>query len=198
MTRLGRPAEAIEPLRQAVAGNPLDLIAARTLFSALGVVGDGRHAEAIPLLRESLDLASLDLSIRPKLYWLVGRCHQALGQGQEALFLCRKGREQFPGDVELLSLEGLLLQEAGDFAGAEARFQQLLQTRPGQYFGSFDLGILTYKTRHQLALLYHQQGRLAEAEAQWRAVVQEQPQFWPAWQGLKEIGAKKDPETDQK
>jgi Flp pilus assembly protein TadD len=38
-----------------------------------------------------------------------------------------------------------------------------------------------------LALLYHRKGMMAEAEAQWRAVVLEQPEHLPAWLGLGEL-----------
>jgi hypothetical protein len=36
-------------------------------------------------------------------------------------------------------------------------------------------------------VLYREQGRLAEAEAQWRAALAEQPQFTPALNGLKQL-----------
>ena len=49
-----------------------------------------------------------------------------------------------------------------------------------------DTGLAGYKARHNLAVVYREQGRLAEAETQWRAAVEEQPGFAPAWMGLGE------------
>jgi tetratricopeptide (TPR) repeat protein len=87
----------------------------------------------------------------------------------------------------LLFVEGLLRRDAGDAAGAEACLVRLLQTPPGNHFASVDTGLLGYKTRHHLALLYAAQGRLAEAEAAWRAALAERPNFLPAWRGLADL-----------
>jgi hypothetical protein len=43
-----------------------------------------------------------------------------------------------------------------------------------------------FKTRHNLALVYRDQGRAAEAEAQWRVVLAERPDFAAGWLGLGE------------
>jgi Flp pilus assembly protein TadD len=47
-----------------------------------------------------------------------------------------------------------------------------------------DGGLRGYKGRHLLAAVYHEQGRVEEAEAQWREVTQERPDFVPGWLGL--------------
>jgi tetratricopeptide (TPR) repeat protein len=41
--------------------------------------------------------------------------------------------------------------------------------------------------RHNLAMVYREQGRAAEAETQWRAVLAEQPDWPAAWLGLGEL-----------
>ncbi len=43
------------------------------------------------------------------------------------------------------------------------------------------------KARHNLAVIYQEQGRLAEAEEQWRTAVASEPHFLPAWVGLGEV-----------
>src|SRR5262249_28412932 len=48
------------------------------------------------------------------------------------------------------------------------------------------------QARHNLALLYQGQGRLAEAETQWRAVVTLYPQLAGAWLGLAELALEQD------
>jgi tetratricopeptide (TPR) repeat protein len=143
--------------------------------------------ESVRLLQRSLERVPPDYSIRPKLYSLLSRGQHRLGRRAEALAACRAGRGSFPDDVELLFQEGLLLFEEGDHAGAEAALLRLLTLPPADTFGSLDASLRGFKARHQLALVYRAQGRLAEAEAQWRQVLEEQPPFEPAWQGLAEL-----------
>ncbi|MGE3808008.1 MAG: tetratricopeptide repeat protein, partial [Gemmataceae bacterium] len=57
----------------------------------------------------------------------------------------------------------------------------------GAHFASVDAGLVGHKTRHNLAVLYFEQGRHAEAEAQWQQCLQEQPHFLPALIGLGEL-----------
>jgi tetratricopeptide (TPR) repeat protein len=172
-------------LRLQDAERPGDPVTLYHLGLALGQ--QGRTAEALPLLRRSLELAPPDYSIRAKLHAMLGRGHHRLGQRAEALAACRAGRREHPEDVELLFLEGLLLQEEGDLAGAEAALMQLLRLPRQERFASVDAGLRTYKARHLLGEVYRGQGRTAEAEAEWRAGVAEQPGFGPAWQGLGEL-----------
>src|SRR5205823_5803051 len=113
-------------------------------------------------------------------------CHKALGQGKEALAVCREGRGVVPDDPELLFLEGTLLRELGNLTGAEACLLELLSSRPSSHFASVDAGLTGYKGRHNLAVVYHQQRRHDLARAQWRRVVEERPDFLPGWLGLAE------------
>src|SRR5262245_2625215 len=53
------------------------------------------------------------------------------------------------------------------------------------HFGSVDADLRGYKARQNLAVIYLEEGRLAEAE--YRAVVAERPDFLPAWLGLGEL-----------
>jgi GT2 family glycosyltransferase/tetratricopeptide (TPR) repeat protein len=147
----------------------------------------GQLTEALPLLRRSLDRSAPGDSIVRKLYALLVQGHRQLGQPQEALAVCRQGRGYYPADAELLFHEGLVRRELGDVAGAETCLLRLLQGREGEHFGSVDTGLRGYKARHNLAVLYLEHRRLAEAEMQWRACVEEQPGFVPAWLGLAEL-----------
>src|SRR5262249_24572176 len=139
-----------------------------------------------PVLRRSLARSQPSDSIVRKLYALIAGCHKALGQGTEALAACREGRGVVPDDPELLFLEGTLLRELGNLAGAEACFLDLLSSRTGAHYASRDAGLFCYKGRHQLAVVYHQQGQHDLARAQWGLVVGERPDFLPAWLGLAE------------
>ena len=72
-------------------------------------------------------------------------------------------------------------------AEAEACFRRLLTSRDVEHFASIDTGLRGHKARNNLARICFEQGRLAEAEAEWQAVVQEEPAFAPAWLSLGEI-----------
>src|SRR5947209_8484012 len=153
-----------------------------TLFNLGSVAQDlGRPAEALALLRRSLERSQPSDSIVRKLHAQIAQCHRHLGQLDQALAACRQGRGLYPDDVELLFQEGAARLALRDLAGAEACLLETLATREKGHFASVDAGLRGYKTRHQLALVYRQQGRDAEAEAAWRAALDEQPGFTPAW-----------------
>lgn len=142
-------------------------------------LGLGRSAEALPLLKRCIDLSNpFDLHAR-KLYGQIARAYYQTQQKNEAVQVCRKGRELYPDFAELLFLESQLLSELGDLAGAEACLQRLIQ--PDAKFVSGDLGLCGFKARQNLGVLYLRQNRLQEAEAQFRSVVSERPDFLPAW-----------------
>ncbi|HEY7309547.1 MAG TPA: glycosyltransferase [Gemmataceae bacterium] len=159
-----------------------------TLFN-LGSVRQelGQHAQAIPLLRRSLERSHPRDSIVRKVYALLVGCHRALGLANEALAACQEGRRVYSDDPELLFVESILRKDRGDLVGAESCLVQLLQARPAEHFASVDTGLQGYKARHNLALLRHQQGLRDDAESLWRAVVAERPDFLPGWLGLAEV-----------
>ena len=146
-----------------------------------------RTAEALPLLTRSLERSHPSDSIVRKLYALIVHGHRRLGQPGEAFAACQSGRAVYPDDAELLFQEGLILRGLGRREDAEAALLRLLQSHDNDHFASVDPGLRGYKARHNLAVLYQEQGRAAEAEAQWRAVVAERAGFAPAWHGLGEV-----------
>ena len=150
-------------------------------------VEQGRMADALPLLKRSLGHSHPTDSIVRKLYALIAQCHRRLDGPAAALESCRAGRELYPEDAELLFQEGLILRGLGDWRGAEACLQKLLQRVERDHFASVDPGLRGYKARHNLAVLYQDQGRLEDAKAQWLEVLDERPEFTPAWLGLAEL-----------
>jgi GT2 family glycosyltransferase/tetratricopeptide (TPR) repeat protein len=159
-----------------------------TLFN-LGQVyqEQGRKAEALALFRRSLAGSQPPDSIVRKLYALIAQCHNQLGQRHEALAACRADLTVCPGDPELLFQEGAVRRGLGDTAGAETSWRQVLQAEPGEYFASVHTGLRGYLTRHNLAGLYRETGRDADAESQWRLALQEWPDYEPAWRGLADL-----------
>jgi glycosyltransferase involved in cell wall biosynthesis/Tfp pilus assembly protein PilF len=148
----------------------------------------GRPAEALPLLRASLERSDPSASIVRKLYPLIMACHRQLGQQAAAMAACREGQRHYPEDAELLFREAQLRQEMGDGAGAEECLRRLIHGREGPHFGSVADGLRGHLALHELARLCRQQGRHAEAEEYWRAALAERPDYGPARQGLEELG----------
>ena len=141
----------------------------------------------MPLLQRSLKRSATGDSIVRKLYALIAVCQRRLHQTREALAVCQEGLWHYPQDVELLFQEAMARRDLGDLAGAEAAYQRCLHGRQGNHFASIDTGLCGYKARHNLAVMYRDQGRLAEAEAQWRRAVSEQVGFAPSWSCLAEL-----------
>ncbi len=129
---------------------------------------------ALPYLQRSLAGSHPSHSIVRKLYALIAGCQRMLEQPAEALTSCQAGRRFFPDDQELIFQEGLTRRMLGDGEGATACFEQALTARDGAHFGSVAVGLQGYKARQQLAILYAEQGRLVEADAQQRAALAEQ------------------------
>jgi glycosyltransferase involved in cell wall biosynthesis/predicted Zn-dependent protease len=159
-----------------------------TLFN-LGQVyqEQARIAEALALFRRSLQGSQPTDSIVRKLYALLAQGHHRLGQRHEALAACREGLAVCPDDLELLFQQGVVQRGLGDQAGAEASWRKVLETPPGEYFASVPEGLRGHLTRHNLAALYREQGRHAEAEQQWRAALEDRPDYEPAWRGLADL-----------
>jgi tetratricopeptide (TPR) repeat protein len=81
-----------------------------------------------------------------------------------------------------------MLKERGDFAAAEAVLRHLIELPAGQHpsIGD-DPGLRGYKGRCALAEVYRDSGRLADAAAQYRLVLKEQPDFIVAWICLSDV-----------
>jgi tetratricopeptide (TPR) repeat protein len=147
----------------------------------------GRPAEALPFLQRSLELSHPADSIVRKLYTLIVECHRKLKRPVEALAVCQSGRRGYPQDAQLLFMESLLHRELGNLSQAEASLLELIGGNEGAHFASIAEGLRGPAARHNLAIVYREQGRLAEAEAQWRAALAQQAHYTPAWLGLGEL-----------
>lgn len=159
-----------------------------TLFNLGQVYLDRDEPDlALPRLRRSLERSHPADSIVRKLFGLLVSCHRRLHQPALALTACREGRKYYPDDAELLFDEAVMLREQGDNAGAETNLLRLLGGQEPAHFASVDTGLRGYKARHNLAVLYREKGREAEAEAQWQEAVRAQPDFRPGWLGLAEL-----------
>jgi tetratricopeptide (TPR) repeat protein len=159
-----------------------------TLFNLGQVYKELRQTpEALAALTASLEHSAPADSIVRKLYALIAQCHVELGNLVAALDVCRAGRALCADDLEILFQEGCVLRHMGDLAGAVHCWEQCLRLPPGDYLASFNPGLRGHVTRHNLAQTYRDQGRSNDAEAQWRAALQERPYYEPAWRGLMEL-----------
>jgi glycosyltransferase involved in cell wall biosynthesis/SAM-dependent methyltransferase len=147
-----------------------------------------RHDEALTVLHRSLERAHPNDTTVRKLHALIARSHRRLGNKEEAIAAVMKGLERFPDDSELLFLGGTLCFLARDLARAETLLLRLLESRPKPYVNiGVDPDWKGFKGRYNLAVVYRDQGRTADAEMQFRAVLAEQPSHADAWMALADL-----------
>jgi glycosyltransferase involved in cell wall biosynthesis len=148
----------------------------------------GRLSEAMTYARQSVERAGPQHFFAPNLYAMLARGYRQLGQTAEAYNICREGLARFPDDAALLFQYAWLLYLMGNAYGTESCLLQLVQSRTGRILDSGEAsGYRGYLTRHNLAILYRDQQRFAEAEAQWQAALAERPDCVEAMLGLGEL-----------
>jgi tetratricopeptide (TPR) repeat protein len=144
----------------------------------------GRAGDALPFLQRGRALSESDPGNLLHLYALEVHCLQQLGKLHEASALCQLGRARYSQDSSLLFQEALLRHQQNDLGGAERCLRQLLNpqhvsTGIARIGCAFE-GLHGFLARHHLGLVLLDQGRRAEAETEWQAVLAEQPAYVPA------------------
>jgi GT2 family glycosyltransferase/tetratricopeptide (TPR) repeat protein/2-polyprenyl-3-methyl-5-hydroxy-6-metoxy-1,4-benzoquinol methylase len=159
-----------------------------TLFNMGMTHVDGANFEkGAEFLRRSIAVSGTHESHLRKAYALLVYAEMRLEHSDEALRICRRGRELFPDDVELRFREGVLLHDLGRLEQAVSAYRDVLTRREERHFSSVDRGLAGFKARQNLAIVYGDMGNLDEAERQWRQVVSEMPHYRAGWRGLGEI-----------
>ncbi|MHB1558022.1 MAG: glycosyltransferase [Isosphaeraceae bacterium] len=143
----------------------------------LGAIAIERQAwrEALEYLGRSLAGSAPGDSITRKLYALIARSHQMLGEPGEALAACAAGLRVDPDDAELMFREAVVRRQTGDAGGARQCWERILTLRRPEKFASVDQGIYGHLTRRNLAALAAERGDHEEEERLWRAVLEECP-----------------------
>ncbi len=198
--RLKKLERNLRLLHQDLAERPTDPF---TLFNlGWSLARLGHCSDAIPLFQRSLQHSHNADPITPKLYSLLTQCHLRLRQYDQAWAICKAGHVRCPVHAELLFLKGQLCRQRGDLAGARICWVQLLADSPHPQrlspWGrvemmadgvstSLDAGLRGPLVRHHLAVLDREEGHLADAEKQWRTILDEAPEYHPARLGLAEL-----------
>ena len=121
--------------------------------------------EALGFLERSLAGSAPSDSIVCKLFALIARTHQMMGDSRAALAACGRGLELMPDDAELWFRKGIVHRHRGESTEAEQCWRLILTlTRPEQ-FRSVDPGIYGHLTRRNLAALAAERGDQAGARA---------------------------------
>ncbi len=128
-------------------------------------------SSALGHLQRSLRGSAPTDSIVRKLFALITRCHQMLGDLPAALNACSEGLRLDPDDAELHFRKAVLHRKAGQPAEAEACWRRILTLKRPDQFCSVDRGIYGRLTLRNLAVLAAERGDRAEARRLWRMVL---------------------------
>jgi glycosyltransferase involved in cell wall biosynthesis len=131
--------------------------------------------EALALLQRSLAGSAPGDSIVRKLFALIARAQQTLGESGAALRTCAQGLAVDPEDAELWFRKAVVYRHRGESTLAEACWQRILSLRRPEQFCSVDPGIYGHLTRRNLAMLAAERGDSAEANRLWAEVLAECP-----------------------
>jgi tetratricopeptide (TPR) repeat protein len=110
-----------------------------------------------------------------KLFALLARTHQMMGDLRGALAACAKGFELDPKDAELWFRKGMVHRPRGESSEAEKCSLLILTLKRPDQFCSVDQGIFGHLTRRNLAVLAAERGDHAEVRRLWEAVLAECP-----------------------
>ncbi len=155
----------------------------------LGMIANERKEwrDALTYLNRSLAGSAPSDSITRKLYALIARVQEMLGDTEAALRTCAEGLSIEPDDAELWFRKGVAHRHRGEPAEAERAWRRILSLRRPEKFASLDQGIYGHVTRRNLAALAGERGDVDEAQRQWRAILAECPADKQALQKLAEF-----------
>ena len=113
-----------------------------TLFNLGAIAGERKDWNgALGFLERSLAGSAPTDSIVRKLYALIARAHQMLGDSQAALQTCAEGLKLDPGDAELWFRKAVVHRHRGESAEAEQCWRRILHCKRPDQFCSLDQGI---------------------------------------------------------
>src|SRR5207253_229067 len=131
-------------------------------------------------LRRSLDRSHPSDSIVRKAYAMLTTARICQQEWQAAVQANEEGRGHYPEDAELLFQAGQVYQQLGRFSEARTALERLVTGKDDPHYRSVDVGLRTYRGRHELALFYRRMGDLARCESDLREIVRLHPDYLPA------------------
>jgi tetratricopeptide (TPR) repeat protein len=147
--------------------------------------------EAKAYLERCLEVSAPTESHLRKAYAILIAVLMRKEQHKSAHRVCHRGLSLFPDDRELLFRRAMLYHAAGRLAEARDDYLNILKPQTERHFTSRDVGILGYKARHNLAIVYEDLGQTDRALGQWKAILEERPDYVPAKAAFEQLVAKK-------
>jgi glycosyltransferase involved in cell wall biosynthesis len=143
----------------------------------LGAIAIERQewSAALGYLTRSLSRSAPSDSITRKLFALIARAHQMLGDTGAALRACAEGLSFHPEDAELWFRQAVVHRHRGESSRAESCWRRILSLHRPEQYCSLDEGIYGHLTRRNLAMLAAERGDRAAAAQLWREVLAECP-----------------------
>jgi glycosyltransferase involved in cell wall biosynthesis len=143
--------------------------------------------QGLDYLRRSLARSSPSDSITRKLFALIARAHQMMGNSAAALRVCDEGLSLDPEDAELWFRKGIVHRSRGESGQAETCWRKILGLKRPEQFCSVERGIYGHLTRRNLAVLATERGDRGEAARLWAEVLAECPGDREALAKLKQL-----------
>ena len=143
-----------------------------------------QYDTAVEFLKRCVDVSGPDESHLRKAYALLIGSLMQIDRLPEADEVCRAGQQLFSEDAELWFRRGILEHRLGRLPEAVKAYRHALANRGERHFSSIDRGIVGFKARHNLALVFEDADSWLEAEEQWRLIVSEVPNYRDGWRGL--------------
>jgi glycosyltransferase involved in cell wall biosynthesis/tetratricopeptide (TPR) repeat protein len=131
-------------------------------------------------LRRSLDHSHPADSIVRKAYAMLGTARICQGEWEAAIQANEEGRRHYPADAELLFQAGQVYQQLGRFDQGRRCLEQLTEGQEDEHYRSVDVGLRTYRGRHELALLFRRMGDAPHCEQVLREIAAQQPSYLTA------------------
>jgi hypothetical protein len=131
-------------------------------------------------LRRSLDRSHWADSIVRKAYAMLVTARTCQQEWAAAIQANEEGRSYYPEDAELLFQAGQIYPQLGRFEEARRVLERLVQGRDDPHYRSVDVGLRTYRGRHELALLFRRMGDGAHCDRMLQEISREYPSYLPA------------------
>jgi len=140
----------------------------------------GDHAEAVKWLDRCLVVSDAKESHVRKAYALKAVSHRELGEAERAVATLYEGLNDVGDDPELHFHLGLLLSNQGRYSESLEHYRRVLAADPSGYFSSMDVGILGFKTHHNIGGVLIALGDYHGARKEFLLAMEKAPQFLPS------------------